>query len=324
MDKISIIVPIYNVEKYLEKCIYSIINQTYKNLEIILVDDGSTDNCYRICDDFQKKDKRVIVLHKKNGGLSDARNAGLQLATGELIGFVDGDDYIRNDMYEQMYKCMKNKKVDIVECKCINVRNEKEEEVNDSSKTYLYDGKAALKLMMSSKKKIQKPRLSVWSKLFKREVIERLKFPVGKVHEDIVFEAKAFLNAKKVCILDKQLYCYNIREGSIMNSGFSKKDLDKLILMQERTELLKQRKLNDLVEVSEINYYETVLRYYYLASINKTINIKQKLEELLKKDKYRILNLRLSEVRKVEFKIFYFSPQIYIIWNNIKYRLRGE
>lgn len=323
MDKISIIVPIYNVEKYLEKCVSSIINQTYKNIEIILVDDGSTDNCYRICDDFQKKDKRIIVIHKKNGGLSDARNAGLRIATGELIGFVDGDDYIKKDMYEKMYTCMKNTDADIVECKCINVRNEKEEIVNESSKTYLYDAQAALKLMMSSGQKIQKPRLSVWSKLFKKEIIDGLKFPVGKVHEDIVFEAKAFLNAEKICILDKCLYCYNIREGSIMNSGFSKKDLDKLILMQERTELLKERKLNALAEISEINYYETVLRYYYLASINKAISIKRQLEELLKKNKHRIINLKLSKTRKLEFKMFYFAPRIYIIWNNIKYRMRG-
>lgn len=101
---ISIIVPIYNVELYLEKCIESIINQTYKNLEIILVDDGSTDSCGKICDEYAKKDNRIKVIHKINGGLSDARNKGMEIAKGKYIGFVDGDDYVASDMYETLYK----------------------------------------------------------------------------------------------------------------------------------------------------------------------------------------------------------------------------
>lgn len=116
MDKISIVVPIYNVEKYLDQCVKSIINQTYKNLEIILVNDGSIDNSGKICDKYKRQDNRVIVIHKENGGSSDARNVGIQIATGKYIGFVDSDDYIEKDMYEFLYNNMINENADISCC----------------------------------------------------------------------------------------------------------------------------------------------------------------------------------------------------------------
>ena len=114
MSKVSIVVPIYNVEKYLKQCIESIINQTLQDIEIILVDDGSPDNCPQICDEYAKKDSRIKVVHKKNGGLSSARNAGIEVATGDFIGFVDSDDYIELDMYEKMYNIAKENHVDFV------------------------------------------------------------------------------------------------------------------------------------------------------------------------------------------------------------------
>ncbi len=122
-EKISVIVPIYKVEEYLHRCIDSIINQTYTNLEIILVDDGSPDNCPMICDEYAKKDSRIRVIHKKNGGLSDARNAGLEIATGEYIGFVDSDDWIHKDMYHILYKNIIEKDADIAECSIKKERN---------------------------------------------------------------------------------------------------------------------------------------------------------------------------------------------------------
>ena len=124
MPKVSIVVPIYNVEKYLEQCIDSIINQTLKEIEIILVDDGSPDNCPQICDDYVKKDSRIKVVHKTNGGLSSARNAGIEIATGDYIGFVDSDDYIELDMYEKMYNIAIENNVDFVMSDYYSVSNE--------------------------------------------------------------------------------------------------------------------------------------------------------------------------------------------------------
>ena len=113
---ISVIVPIYNVEKYLQKCVDSIINQTYKNLEIILVDDGSPDNCPKMCDDYAEKDSRIKVVHKENGGLSDARNVGMEVATGEYVSFIDSDDYISLDFYETLLETIVDNDSDVVEC----------------------------------------------------------------------------------------------------------------------------------------------------------------------------------------------------------------
>ena len=115
-ERISVVVPVYNVEQYLEKCVNSIINQTYKNLEIILVDDGATDKSGKLCDELAKLDNRIMAYHKKNGGLSDARNYGVERATGDYIGFVDGDDYIDAEMYEKLYEAIKKENVDVAEC----------------------------------------------------------------------------------------------------------------------------------------------------------------------------------------------------------------
>ena len=129
---ISVIVPIYNVEKYLERCVESIINQTYKNLEIILVDDGSPDNCPQMCDDYAKKDSRIKVVHKKNGGLSDARNAGMKVATGEYVSFIDSDDYISLDFYETLLETIVDNDSDIVECSVVKFyENGKFDEYSD-------------------------------------------------------------------------------------------------------------------------------------------------------------------------------------------------
>ena len=127
--KISVVVPIYKVEKYLDRCIYSIINQTYTNLEIILVDDGSPDNCPKICDEYASKDNRIKVIHKQNGGLSSARNAGIKVATGDYIGFVDSDDFIELDMYEQMYKVAYENDVDLVMSDYYKVHKDDRKEV---------------------------------------------------------------------------------------------------------------------------------------------------------------------------------------------------
>ena len=142
---LSVIVPIYNVEDYLNRCVDSIINQTYKNLEIILVDDGSPDNCPQMCDDYAKKDSRIRVVHKENGGLSDARNAGMKVATGEYVSFIDSDDYISLDFYETLFQTMVDNDSDIVECSVVKFyENEKFDEYSDDLKVTNYETVDAL------------------------------------------------------------------------------------------------------------------------------------------------------------------------------------
>ena len=204
-DLISIIVPVYNVEKYIKKCIDSIINQTYKNLEIILVDDGSPDNCGKICDEYAEKDKRIKVIHKENGGLSDARNAGIKIARGCYIGFVDSDDWIDKNMYEKLYKTLKEKDADIACCKLIRYKNTIEKiSKKFDGRIVEYDQRQYIKKFF--KIDSQECVYYAWNKLYKRQVIDKEQYPIGLTSEDVVGTYKALLKCKK--IIDRMILFY--------------------------------------------------------------------------------------------------------------------
>lgn len=200
--KISIIVPVYKVEKYIHKCIDSILNQTFKDFEIILVDDGSPDNCGKICDEYAQKDDRVVVIHKENCGVSSARNAGLDIARGEYIGFVDSDDYIEDDMYENLYNCsvLNNADISIIGVKEIN-------ELGMVLYEYIPN-----KINFSEILK----RAHAWNKLFKRKLFfeNNLFFIENKYYEDLELISKLFIKANKVCNVDEKCYIYLQRDGS--------------------------------------------------------------------------------------------------------------
>ena len=190
---ISIIVPIYKVEQYLGRCVESIVNQTYKNLEIILVDDGSPDNCPAMCDNWACKDARIKVVHKQNGGLSDARNAGMDIAKGEYIAFVDSDDYVRSDMYELLYNNMQENESDISACGVEMVR---EDETPIAMLTplgsYVLNNEEAM-IAIIEEDVLKQP---VWYKLYKLKCVQNNYFPVGKYHEDIFWSYLAVAKAK--------------------------------------------------------------------------------------------------------------------------------
>ena len=211
-ELISIIVPVYNVEKYLEKCVKSIIQQTYENIEIILVDDGSKDNSGKICDELEQKDNRIKVIHKENGGLSDARNAGLKIATGKYIGFVDSDDYIQEDMFETLYKLNKENNSDISIVSYYEIYNEKVISVRDSKKLEILNKIDAIKELLIDTK-IQS---YAWNKLFKRELFNNIEFPTNKNFEDIATTLLLFERANKIVLLEDPKYYYIRRDDSIV------------------------------------------------------------------------------------------------------------
>ena len=213
-DLISIIVPVYNIEKYLQKCIKSIINQTYKNIEIILVDDGSKDNSGKICDEFKQIDNRIKVIHKENGGLSDARNAGLKIAKGEYIGFVDSDDYIAQDMFETLYKLAKENNADISIVSFYEIYNGKVIGVRDFKSLEEMDKIEAMKELLIDTK-IQS---YAWNKLFKKELFENIEFPTNKNFEDIATTLLLFEKANKVMLLEDPKYYYVRRDNSIIGT----------------------------------------------------------------------------------------------------------
>ena len=224
IDKISVIVPVYKVEQYLRKCVDSIIKQTYSNLEIILIDDGSPDNCPIICDEYAMKDNRVVVIHKKNGGLSDARNVGIAKSTGKYITFVDSDDYIASDYIEYLYKLILSANGDVsIVLPQIFYDNQEQVAINNKKESIrIYDSKSALLTMLYQKKF----NTSAWGKLYSKKIFEDVVFPVGNIYEDISTIYKTLLKSKVIVYSNQKKYYYLKRNDSIMGRSFKEKDMD--------------------------------------------------------------------------------------------------
>ena len=236
MDLISIIVPVYNVEKFLNRCVASIARQTYKYLEIILVDDGSFDKSPEICNEWREKDERIKIVHKKNGGLSDARNAGLAIATGEYIAFVDSDDWIHSEYIEQMYSAIKKYKTNVAACDISRVYTD---EINEEIKiptVKCYSTEQALESLING----GIVRAVAWNKLYHKMLLKDESFEVGRYHEDEFFTYRILAKSKKIVYVNAKLYFYYQREGSIMNS-ISCKHLDVLDAYIERINFLCNR-----------------------------------------------------------------------------------
>lgn len=211
MDKISVIVPVYKVEPYLRKCLDSIVCQTYQNLEIILVDDGSPDNCGAICDEYAAKDGRIIVIHKGNGGVSSARNAGLERATGDWIGWVDPDDWIEPDMYEYLLENARKYGADIAVCGLYKVYDGHTERFAVEKASQLDNGQGMEALLED--KVLQS---YCWDKLWRKELWRGISFPLGKTFEDMCAVPLVFQRAKKTVLLSEAKYFYRQRRESIV------------------------------------------------------------------------------------------------------------
>ena len=221
-ERISIIVPVFNVEKYIERCVKSIENQSYRNLEIILVDDESPDRCPQICDEYAKRDERIKVLHKKNGGLSDARNAGLDVATGEYIAFVDSDDWVETDFIETLYRNAESENADISIIGCTLVwDNGRKKQLSNEDEYYLFDKETAIRELLKQKKFY----CMTCQKMYKRKIFDTVRFPVGKLYEDVAVSLPTFLRAEKVVVCGKSGYNYYQRSDSIVNSKFDSRKL---------------------------------------------------------------------------------------------------
>lgn len=221
---ISVIVPIYKVEPYLRRCVDSLLQQTCENFELILVDDGSPDNCGAICDEYAAMDDRVRVIHKPNGGLSDARNAGLEIARGEYIAFVDSDDWVAPEFLERMLEAMRETGADICECDILRTYGEENVQYAANASSVVYDTEKAMEELIRDGAFHQ----YVWNKLYRRAVIGDNLFPKGKTNEDEFWTYRVFGNAKKVVKIPDVLYFYLQRPGSIMGEGYSLKRLDAL------------------------------------------------------------------------------------------------
>lgn len=251
---ISVIVPIYKVEKYLKRCVNSLLAQSYSDFELILVDDGSPDNCGNICEEYAAKDKRIKVIHKDNGGLSDARNAGLRIAKGEYIAFVDSDDWVATNYLETLLKVIELTDSDICECEVLKTTGEIEKYENSKEKYTSYSSEKALELLICDKILHQ----YVWNKLYKRSCLKGIPFAVGKINEDEFWTYQVFGNARRITKISNVLYYYFQRGSSIMGNHYNLKRLDALEAKSLRQQYIEE-KFPALIEVSKINLFESCI-----------------------------------------------------------------
>lgn len=235
-ELVSIIVPVYNVEKYLERCIQSLVNQTYSELEIILVDDGSTDLSSKICDEWVKRDSRISVIHKKNGGLSDARNAGMKIVKGEYVCFVDSDDVVHKDFLKSLLILLNEYNADFVEGVAQKFTEKFDTSMDSEIEIEIYNRERAM-LELIAERKI---RQTVWNKLYRRELIEGIEFPYGKINEDEFWTYQVIGKVNTVVRTSQVIYGYFQRTGSIMGQNYCMKRLDVLQAKEERMQYIKK------------------------------------------------------------------------------------
>lgn len=316
-ELISVIVPIYNVEKYLNRCIKSIINQSYTNLEIILVDDGSPDRCGEICDEWAKKDKRIKVIHKKNGGLSDARNVGIEIAQGEYLSFIDSDDYVHKDFIKVLYEnCLKNN-ADISMCGFR--QTDKDENINKEIKN------ENIRIIFSKDVLEKKHNIScvAWNKLYKKSIFNNIRYPKGKIHEDVAVIYKIMYYANKIVITDLELYFYFSAPESIMRSEFSKKRLDALEVIKDSYKFFIENNEKSYAYFILRDYLDTILEFYkqsYLLKGEK-LEIRKELRKEYKKTYKKIIsNPNTNISMKLKYVIYRFLPYIYVLVSKIKLR----
>lgn len=311
--KISVIVPVYKVEKYLRKCVDSILAQSFADFEIILVDDGSPDNCGKICDEYALKDNRIKVIHKENGGLSDARNAGIKISKGEYLSFIDSDDYIAPDFLEILYKLVCENKANIAVCDAIVVKEDETAEFDILEKYELMDKNLALVEMVYDRKF----SVNTWNKLYKKELFEEILFPKGLLYEDLATTYKLVDKSNKVVYTQAKLYAYVQRGGSIMGQTGYKMKKDKVEIVDEMTDYF--------AENSDKRLFAGIFNYlvsdvYKMASVGNLVSSKEYRKELKKwyeknkssiktnqyiskKDKF-ILKLAVKHTKFLQFLYF--------------------
>lgn len=330
--QISIIVPIYNVEKYLRKCVDSILTQTFTDFELILVNDGSPDNCGIICDEYAKNDSRIKVINKKNNGLSSARNAGINEAKGKYIGFIDGDDFIHKRMYETLYKNAELYSSDVVVCDVLKVFEDKiPDDIQCDITEYRmqhFTNIEALNQLYLSKNSIFDPMgrgserwIFAVNKLYKKSLFDSLKYMEGRVYEDEFIVHKVYFQSTKVTSISAQLYYYVQRSESIMNSPYSIKRFDRVYALKERADFFKTVR-QEILHQKAYKCYIEVLFWNYQVARSQLKNVSKELKSLKKTLHRNIISLiknpYINWKQKAMIMLFIISPSLYFHVSNAK------
>ncbi|GFI42006.1 glycosyltransferase family 2 protein [Thomasclavelia cocleata] len=320
-DCISVIVPVYNVEKYLNCCIESIINQTYQNIEIILVDDGSTDKSGYICDNYAKKDNRIKVIHKTNGGLSSARNYGIDKANGKYITFIDSDDYISKHYCQILLETLMKYDADISigNYKRVNENIQDDLDISDYNIDTLTGKEACFKLY--TKQMVQ--FTTAWGKLYKSSFFEKYRYPIGKIHEDEYVTYKMLFESKKVVALDEQIYFYRVNMDGIMLSKFSLKRFDIMQAFEERMVYFKEHNQYELMRLTEKEKDKILAQYNIIA---RSEHIDRKIPKQYKMNLFKAIKILkgIFTPNTFEWYMFQYYPNSIRIYSIFKRILGGK
>lgn len=316
-NMISVIIPVYNVEKYIKKCVYSVTNQTYSNLEIILVDDGSTDNSKIICDELALKDSRISVIHQKNEGLSSARNKGIDNASGEWIAFLDSDDWIDNQMYETLLNVALSNNVLISSCstRFVDAEGKSINQNNYTGDVFKYNEKEMIFGLLTQ----EHVRFEVWNKLWNRKLVGNTRFIVGQVSEDIHFDRILFHKAKSMAHVDCAYHNYLTERDGNTKSKFRK---GKMGIFKEFDlwvdDIKKYSQEEDTIEVVNTMAVAFAIGMYEQACITgQSENIKKELELQVKKRYQRIQQFNYMDKKQIlKVKLFYWNPEIFMFIRN--------
>ena len=317
-DRISVIVPIYNVEYYIEDCVKSILGQSYRNLEIIFVNDGSTDNSIDILKDLISNDHRCNIVSQKNGGLSSARNKGLSVSTGEYVTFIDSDDFLKESYIEELYKNLVTNGADISiagftyyydDC---NIYKNTIDMNND--KVVRLSNEEVINRMYAFQNRYNVSFVTAWGKLYRKSLFDNICYPEGKTYEDEFTTYKLYLKTDNIVCINKELYIYRIREGSIMSKKYGLDNLNPIMALEERIDILKDKNIN----VLETEYTYLCLLSYNMYMLKKHGYVKE-VNEL--KNKY--INYYLKVYSRVGLKKKIKLLMIRYI-NSIIYKCKGD
>ena len=311
MKKISIIIPIYNVEEYLETCLKSIVGQTYPHLEIILVDDGSPDNCPYICDQYAEKDKRIVVIHQKNQGLSVARNVGVIRSTGDYILFVDSDDFFALDFCEKVMGIVEREKCDIVIGEVVSV--DEQGEYLKSKYEYAISEFEILSNYQAMKEVVSEKRIIgyAWGKLYKRELLKGVNFPAGKIYEDRFTLYKYFSKAERICLCPGAVAYYRMRKSSIVHDA-NLRGLYDLLEAEEEVLRFCKEKYPTLVAAVEALYFGRYVHiwmsFYDTGDKEQINNLVLKMKDIFKEYRKK-KNIKMKH--KVSYVMIFLMPSLY-------------
>ncbi|MCQ2610473.1 MAG: glycosyltransferase family 2 protein [Treponema sp.] len=327
---ISIIIPVYKVEEFLPHCIDSVLAQTYKNIEVILVDDGSPDKCPLICDKYAKKSKKVKVIHQKNKGLSAARNSGVKAASGEFIYFLDSDDLISPDCIELLYNAISREGCDISVGKVQKFSDHNEIFISKNNNPIIHKYSSTKILDDLLINNIEVEYVTAWNKLIPRKILKKIMFPVGKYHEDEFTNWKFYYNTSSICKVEAITYYYYQRPSSITGNGFGLHNFDFLEAIQERLDFFKEK--DNKYFAACVKQYRFTLIYTFYVNLIQTkdcskypYNAQQILE--LYKQSFKTYPLSLdrhlySKSELVKLCLYYHCPGIMLLLSRIKQLLK--